>query len=179
MIEATSKIEDVVSGHADALIVTEEHGRILFELKTSGAFGFDKAIGLDRKRYDRKNPEGPRASAKIQGALNAVALDCDLLVVGMISMEAVSKGLADKTGMAHHDRILAEWHYDKAEFGLWAAAELERMESIAQELAAGRLPARVAIGDEMEIIKPNPHDHRRWWGCTYCSHLNRCLESDS
>jgi hypothetical protein len=178
IVEATSKIEDIVSGHADALIVTEEHGRVLFELKTSGAYGFDQAVGLNRKAYALQNPAGPRASAKLQGALNAVALDCDLLVIGMISMEAVSKQLAERVGYDDPQRVLAEWHYDKAEFAPWAKMELERMEAIGNALASGQLPARIAVGDEMEIITPNPHDHKRWWGCTYCSHLSTCLAVD-
>lgn len=149
--------------------------RIAVEWKTSGAFGFDQAVGLNRKAYDRKNPAGPRASAKLQGALNAVALDCDLLVIGMISMEAVSKQLAEKVGFADHDRIMGEWHYDKAEFGPWAQAELARMDEIAMQITAGVLPGPVAIGDEMEAITLNPHLYRQPWQCSYCSHLDTCL----
>lgn len=173
--EATSRIDDIVSGHADALIVLEDGRRVLFELKTSGAFGFDQAVGLNRKAYDRKNPAGPRASAKLQGALNAVALDCDLLMIGMISMEAVSKQLAEKVGFADHDRIMGEWHYDKAEFGPWAQAELARMDEIAMQITAGVLPGPVAIGDEMEAITLNPHLYRPDFRCVYCSHKDRCL----
>jgi hypothetical protein len=182
IIEATSRIEDIVSGHADALIVTEEHGRILYELKSKGAFGFDKAVGIRRPRPKlapaRINPEGPPAQAKLQGALNAVALDCDKLIIGMISMEAVSLGLAETLGLNVHERIMGEWMYDKSEFGPWAKAELQRMEDIAGSLSAGVLPARVAIGDEMETISLNPHAYRRPWFCQYCSHLITCLETD-
>lgn len=183
VVEATSKIEDIVSGHADALITTEEHGRILYELKTKGAYGWDKAVGIQRPGPKRPpariNPEGPPAAAKLQGALNAVALDCDLLVIGIISMEAVSLGVAATLGLDVHERIMGEWMYTKAEFSPWAKRELDRMELIANDIVQGHLPPPMAVGDEMEDILLNPHAYKQPWQCQYCDHRTSCMSLEA
>ena len=49
--EQTSHIEDLCAGHADwvGIISGTEAGKICYELKTEGAYAFDKAVGLNRK----------------------------------------------------------------------------------------------------------------------------------
>ena len=182
VVEATSQLGDTVSGHADAVVKDPEMGRILYELKTTGAFRFDLATGIQRPRKgqppSRRQPQGPPSSAKLQGALNAVAHDCDWLVIGMISMESVSIGVAESLQLSMQDRMMAEWHYDRAEFAPWAERELERMELIAQHITEGVLPPTIAVGDEMELVKLNPHDYRRPWQCQYCPHTTTCLSID-
>ena len=128
-IESTVGWDDLsASGHLDALIdipslpgatkIPTRPGhdsyRIVLELKTMGGFGFDKSVGLNRKAYALTGkPEGPRSSAKLQGALNALAADADELRIGHISLEAVSKQLAEKVKFSDEQRILAEWSYPR------------------------------------------------------------------
>jgi len=173
----------MAAGHADwvGIIDGTELGRICFELKTVGAFAFDQAVGLNRKAYQRSYPHGPKAAAKLQGALNAVANDCDTLVIGLISMEAVSIQLAEKVEMKGLDRICAEWHYERSEFKEWAIDELERARMIDQELSAGVLPPRIAVGDEMQPIHLAPEKVQsdtgvpKDWQCAYCRCRDACV----
>ena len=58
----------LLAGHADwvGIIDGSELGKICYELKTGGGFAFDQAVGLNRKGYTRREPHGPKASAKIE-----------------------------------------------------------------------------------------------------------------
>lgn len=175
-IEVKVHHEQLSSGHIDAVI---NHvpgiGRIAYELKTKGAYGFDKAIGINRKAYKTTIPEGPGTGAKIQGALNAAAVDADLLVIGVIGLEAISKQLAARVAFPDLARVMAEWHYDKATYGPWAQAELSRMETIAETVKADCLPARVAMGDEHELILLNSNLESPDWRCVYCQYQRICV----
>jgi hypothetical protein len=150
--------------------------RICVEYKTMGAFGFDKSVGLNRKGYKLadKGPEGPRTSAKIQAALNGLAVDADEIRIGHISMEAVSKQLAAKVNWGDEQRILAEWRYMRAEFEPWALAEKARMAHILDLLSHETLPDRWVIDDDMEPQHLNPQDARPPWQCDYCSYRGLC-----
>ncbi len=170
----TAEHPGLSSGHLDAVVRLEDGTKICYELKTRGSFGFDKAVGWRRKSWSVDMPEGPTASDRLQGALNAVAVDADLLVIGMIGLESASKGFADKHGISETDRICAEWHFTKAEFGPWAESELKRLSQLADVLEAGAVPAKLAIGDEMEEIRLDPHSSRPPWQCQYCSHFDDC-----
>lgn len=174
-LEAPSTIGDLVSGSADAVIKTDQ-ATIVYELKTTGAMGFDRAIGLRRIKYQRNSPEGPRMTAKLQGALNAVAHEADMLVIGVIGLEAISKPLARATGFGMHDRVMGEWHYNRGEFEAWATLELARLRGIAMVMDEGILPPRAAVGDEGETVILNPDAAKVHWMCEYCRFRTRCSE---
>jgi hypothetical protein len=198
-IEAKVSWEDLsASGHLDALVdiprqnVAEvvsplpakafrhtDFYRICLELKTMGGFGFDKSVGLNRKAYalNPKGPEGPRSSAKIQGALNALAADADELRIGHISLEAVSKQLAEKVNWGEEQRILAEWSYPREVFEPWAIAEKARMATILATVADGKLPGRWAVGDDMKLMPLDPQAQRPDWRCSYCSYQELCIQT--
>ena len=163
------------SGHVDALVRHPEHGLICYELKTRGAYAFDKSIGLDRKRYARTEPHGPGATTIIQGALNALASNADLLVIGAVSREAVSRQLAERTQMPDLLRVMAEWHYSRAEYVAVAERELARMGEIKALLDDDLLPARVATGDEGELVELAPDGSRPSWQCVYCGYRSLCV----
>ena len=175
LVEATSRHDDLCSGHADAFVILEDGRKVVYELKTKGSFGFDKAIGLRRKDYRTEIPEGPGMAAKLQGALNAAAFEADLLVIGVIAMEAVSKQLAERVGINARGRIMAEWHYDVGEWGPWAKAELDRLQGAADCLDAKVLPYRMAIGDEGENVFLDPEASRPPWQCVYCPFRDTCI----
>jgi hypothetical protein len=131
-------------------------------------------MGFDRKAYQRVHPEGPRVSDKIQGALGAVAIDADTLIIGIIGMEAVSKQLGERMDLTELDRIIGEWHYDRATFTPWARDELARFEDIRKVLDEGYLPDRYVVDDSMTHELLNPNQSKVPWQCTYCNQLARC-----
>ena len=150
---------------------------IAVELKSKGGFGFNQAVGLDRQRYARKEPQGPGGPALLQGALNAYAVDADVLVLGIIGLEAVSRQLATKLDIAPEARIMAEWHYSKEQYTPWAVDELNRLELIAQDARDGRMSPRKAVGDGFTTVKLDPNAERVAWQCTYCPYQEVCKES--
>lgn len=176
-VEVKVRHGDLSSGHLDAFITgVPGIGKICYELKTKGGFGFDKAIGLNRKAYNVTQPEGPGMAAKVQGALNATAdsVQADLLIIGVIGLEAVSRQLAQRVGFGDLARVMAEWHFTPAEFGPWAVAELARMEEMASVISEGVLPDRVAVGDEFQLERLDPMAARPSWKCTYCAFRTQC-----
>jgi len=173
-IETPVRIDDLSSGHLDAIVRLPDGRKVCYELKTRGSFGYDKAVGWKRKNWAVDTPQGPSTSDRIQGALNASAIDADLLVIGLLSLEAASKGFADKHGIDDIGRICAEWHFTPAEFGPWAADEITRMRTMDAALDAGLKLPRIAIGDEMVPVKLNPNNNTPPWQCTYCSHFDTC-----
>lgn len=164
------------SGHCDA-VIKAEFGTVVVELKTKGGFGFNQAVGLDRQRYSRKTPQGPGGPALLQGALNAYAVDADVLVIGIIGLEAVSRQLAGKLDIAPEARIMAEWHYSKDEYVPWAVDELNRLEAIASDVRDGMPSPRKAVGDHFETVRLDPNATKVDWRCTYCGHFETCKGS--
>ena len=173
-IEVPVRIEDLSSGHLDAVVRLPDGTKVCYELKTRGSFGYDKAVGWRRKNWAVAEPEGPSTSDRLQGALNAVAVDADLLVIGMLSLESASKGFAEQNVIDETSRICAEWHFTPAEFGSWAELEMDRMTRMAEGFQAGEKGARIAIGDEMVPVKLNPNASKPSWQCQYCSHWDTC-----
>lgn len=175
-IEPGVRHGELSSGHADAVVISPGHGKIMFELKSKNSTQFSNAVGWDKAHWKTKMPEGPKPQDLMQGALNATAVDADMLVIGYIAMEAASKGYADKIGIDEIGRTVAEWHYTKAEFGPWAKQEIARLERVRDWLEAEVVPERQAVGDEMEPIKLNPNASRVPWQCQYCNHFDTCKE---
>jgi hypothetical protein len=170
-VEVKVRHGDLSSGHLDAL-VSIDGITFCYELKTMGSFGFDKAMGLMRKNWSRKEPEGPRLSAIIQGALNALASNADVLVIGIIGLEAMSKGYAEKVGASDLDRILGEWHYSREEWEPLALAEIDRLEEIKGWLAQDVLPPRWGIDDNGNSKEFVPEKDQ--FPCGYCSFKSMC-----
>jgi hypothetical protein len=174
-VEEKVRHGELSSGHADAVVVLENGKKLVYELKTMGGYGFNRAVGLDRKRYARTEPEGPSVTAKLQGALNAYAMDADLLVIGVVSLEAVSRQLAGRLQMPDLDRILSEWHYPPEAFVPWAEAELDRLAWIKSDVERLRyLPDRIAV-DTNGTTTLNPKTSSPDWRCTYCAYRQQCI----
>lgn len=177
-VEVKSRHGDLTSGHGDALIAeVEGMGRVYYELKTRGSYGFNTAIGLDRKKYAQNHPQGPGAGAQIQGALGATAVDADFLIIGIIGMEAVSKQLANRLNYDDLSRLIAEWHYDRNTYAPWARDELDRLSTIRMQLEGPDMffPARVCIDSEMAAEVLTPDGSKASWQCVYCSFRDRCI----
>lgn len=176
-LELTSgSADEVVGSSVITAVIPWEGGDCLYELKSIGGFGFDKAVGLNRKGYKLGSPEGPRISAIVQGGLNALANGCETLVVGYIAMEAVSKGLAEKVGFGEYDRFTAEWHIPREVWEPLALAEQARLERLADYVAARELPPGDAY-EKGSWIDISPLDVRPFWSCQYCPHMTTCKAS--
>jgi hypothetical protein len=171
-VEVKVRHGDLTSGHLDALITTPEGVRICFELKTKGSFRFDKAVGLMRKSWARKEPEGPPLGDVLQGSLNALAAGADLLIIGILGLEAMSKGYAEKVGASELDRIMAEWHYSRAEFEPLALAELERLAEGRAWIEAGQIPPRWGLNDLGYSVTLDPAYGK--YPCSYCRFRSLC-----
>lgn len=158
-----------ISGHCDG-VVTIDGERILLEFKTVNGTAYKKATGASYKGL--VNPSGPRMSAILQSAINAMANDCDTIVIGEVGMEAISKGMAEKIGLPDVMRVISEWVIPKEVWEPLAYRELARLEIIADTVSGGNLPYRIAVGDDGEEMSLTPGG--RDWQCQYCPHWERC-----
>jgi hypothetical protein len=161
------------SGHADAIIPTDDLGLVLWELKTMNGTAAKKAIGFNTKGTG--SPQGPRFSTIAQSALNAQANGCETIVVGHVALEAISKGLAEKWDIPEFMRFIAEWVIPKEVWEPIADAETARQLQILDTVDSGRLPLRIALDDnglEQDLDPDNP----RYWQCQYCSFSDRCKQ---
>jgi len=165
---------DTSSGHCDGIIETDDLGRVLYELKTMGSTSYRRSVGLTTSSFAKNGPEGPRYSTLLQSALNALANDCDTIVVGHISLEAVSRGMAMRLGIPEWNRIIAEFVIPKQIWEPMANRELYRQRGILEMLDIDCLPECVAIGDSGEELELNPESDR-FWQCGYCAYQDQCI----
>ena len=182
-------------GHADTLVIMDipwvGKVKVLFELKTVGGFGYKNMIGLNKNKY----AEGPKWSAFVQGAMYASAVDADLLVIGYLAREGVSKNMAKNYSKSEIERMGAEWHYTKEQYMVVAAEEIERLDGIAAAGAEGRTPAEIParfsksdpeIPFPAEVTHPEKGAWRLYakdgslvnagttWMCNYCQFQQQC-----
>lgn len=170
--------ENLTSGHLDMLLEREADGfRITYELKSINSTGFQIAVGVDKRKFTSKPPQGPRIGALAQGSLNAMATDSELLVIGYLALESFSLGLTKKLGLGQLDRFLAEWQIGPEVFIPIAEAELDRFADILETVLDGFLPAGAAPTEEL-VVNLSPHGAKRPWQCDYCSHLGACQQYD-
>lgn len=187
-VEVKTSFENgALAGHGDVLIPDHNEAgskTISVEIKTINGFGFKKAVGA------RGAAEGPRTSAKLQGALNALAQDADELVILYLSMENLSPREAKNIGADEIGRFCAEWRYPRAEFEPWAEAERERLLQILALVDVGSMPA-ANIPAEMPMdariidpvkgfwqVKENGKvtDAGSTWQCGYCPFQTICAK---
>jgi hypothetical protein len=171
----------VTAGHADFWIPSE---RICFEGKTVGGYGYKTHVGA------QGDAQGPMWTARLQGALNALALDADLLVVMDWAKENISANVAKKAGLDELGKFCAEWVYPRSIWEPWARAELKRIVGIVATVEAGdSWPVRyipMVMAKGAEVIDPVKG---RWearqdgqimasgsaWTCGYCDHKAACV----
>lgn len=183
-IEVKGHLPDVTdSGHADALlsedvltaVIPEWDGAsALYELKTKSSFQFDKAVGYMRKSWKAKDPEGPGREVILQAGLNALANDCDTLIVGYVTFENISVTAAEKLGLRHFDRFLAEWHIPKDVWLPMVERELDRLHFVLDCIDGGQLPDRNVYADDGDLLEIGPEQVRPHWSCSYCGFRLQC-----
>lgn len=171
----------------DDITFDDEEGtcRVAVEAKSINGFGYKLAIG------DRGPATGPRAGDFLQGCVNALAYDADVLVMCYLALEAVSAAQAQRKRLPLHWRIGAEWAYPRSVFEPIATKELRRLAKIVEWVDKGELvprqipdpdiPPGAVIADpatgrweltrEGQIVSTGEH-----WRCPhYCSYRDRCI----
>lgn len=161
------------SGSADGVIYDEDF-KVLIEIKSMNGTAYKGSVGVSTKGVG--TPKGPRASALIQGAMNAVANDCHILRIIHVGTEAISKGLAERTGVDEVGRVIAEFDVPREVFEPWADYEVIRHGRILDDLNEQILPDRIAIDDDMREIALSPEGSRMAWQCQYCSYTSACIQ---
>jgi hypothetical protein len=181
VVEAKVRWDDLdASGHID--LVVKANGLVyVLELKTMGGFAYKSSIGLVTGKNARiEEPEGPRVTAILQGALNALAYGADVLVIAEMALESVSKGNAAQAGLTEIGRFASEWHYTQEEYLPWAYGEKNRLGNIIDVVKADMLPDTFVVNSHMRQERLNPGNVNDktglpWqWQCAYCPHLEAC-----
>jgi len=178
------------SGHADIVVTDKETGeRTLVELKTTGGFSF-KMMATTFKGA----PQGPRFSYLLQSAMMAKALDCDKVIIVLLSLEPVSAALAEQYSEDEASRFVAEWHYDITELLNIIEDERVRVNHILHNVRLSDLPRRIITDPEFPagatVTAPLASrapwvvydegnqivDSGQYWGCAYCAWRTQCHE---
>lgn len=97
--------------------------RMVNEYKGMGGFKFKMQV----------KDEGPARSAYLQGAMNAVGVDADMLVLGSMAFDQMSPTVARQTfgpDFEAHDRFWAEWWFPREVYETDAHIEAARLERI-------------------------------------------------
>lgn len=184
-IEVECDTEGVDSiGFIDAVIYNELIDfRTAYELKSIGGFGYKAAVGKARRG---SVAEGPKSDHLLQGALNALAIDADELVIGYLSKECISANVGK--GMGDLARFCCEWTFTREQFEPLAKMEAARVAGILSLVFDGQLAARKMLDmpPGAEITDPSTGawvqtasdgavlDAGSAWNCNYCSWQSLC-----
>ena len=163
----------MISGHADAWHPDE---KIVLELKTVGAYAYDRATGIQRsKRFKASTPEGPKFEHILQCALNGYGLGAEWLVIGYVAKEAVSIKMAESNDLDEIKRIYTDWWFPMADVKHLAEAELERIAQLYNVLGNDLDPNSVPTEIMGSDLVPRPITPHTVWNCDYCSYEGECI----
>jgi hypothetical protein len=150
------------------------------EVKSINGFGYKMAASTFKGP-----PEGPRDSAIIQGALAALALDADELVIMYFSLELLSPQLAAGVGIGGElGRFTAEWTFPRKQYEPIARNEIERVKLVMDYVEADVLAPRRTIDIPVDAVITDPVKGTgqradgspvRTWKCGYCGHRTTCI----
>lgn len=189
-IEVPVRHGGTTSGSADGFIWEDDapNGEeVCWEHKNVGGYKYKKAIGIPPAS---SVPQGPNKSHIIQGAVNALAKDVQLLVITYATWEMVSRQQARRYKLSERQRVVSQWTFARDYWEPIARAELSRMERVLALVEDGELPARVIPDPELapghRVEDPStgawmaydPHgvqvDGGTTWHCDYCSWQDFC-----
>lgn len=188
-VEVKVRIGEMGSGHADLVVKRPGEERdfiIAVELKSVGGYKFKQSVGR----------EGPAASAVMQGALNAAAMDPqpDEMMVVYFSLENFSPAEFAKRSYltSHYNRFAAQWTYPREDYLQIAADELRRLEKIVKlvdDHGPGAVPRIVPDPDlpphlvteplkgNYTITEGRDRGAPGWtWHCGYCPFRAKCAD---
>lgn len=168
-VEVTCHIPEAdSSGHVDAFV-----DGVSIELKSINGFGFKKIA---------EDNTGPRYSDFVQCCLNAYALKAERAVLIYLSLEAISRGRAEKRNIDELGRISKEFHFTPEIFNEVALKEIERWRNIREagvntpraipdpEIQKG---ARVADPSNGRLVVDGKTTGYAWM-CNYCAYQDKC-----
>lgn len=168
------------AGHIDS-VVRMDGKTIALEAKTVGGFAYKMAVG------ERGPAQGPKRAHIVQGALNAIEVDADELVIVYWSKDAISVNVAARKKFTELERFTSEWTFTRDEFEPLAREEQARVDGILALLDEGVLPARM-IPELPRGAKITDPATGRWeqsrdgklvdtgsaWNCGYCRWQTAC-----
>lgn len=145
------------------------------------------AIGLAKG-----GAEGPKTSHLLQASLNGLGVDADEVVIGYLSKEAVSIGIAESKRLSELERFCAEWTFTREQYEPLAVAEAERIAGLLALVEDGKLGRRNVPHDmdrAAEIMDPATGgwtieqdgkivEAKRYWGCDYCKFRSLCVRTE-
>jgi hypothetical protein len=174
------------SGSADGVLEVDGR-RVCWEHKNVGGFAFKMAVG------ERGKAQGPKHAHLLQAGLNALAADCDDVVITYMTWEAISVGIAQRKGFTEAGRVCAQWTFGRDVWEPLARAEIERVNRILAVVDTGFLPGRSFPDPELpagNIVTHPPTggwEHKNadgmlldagtFWACGYCRWQTSCSET--
>jgi len=177
------------SGHIDMVLHDVRDGKpwvTAVEIKSINGFGFKMAA------TGFKGPaEGPRRSHIQQGALGAMSVNADELIICYVAMENVSPSLAKYSDDPVFGRFTAQWTYDRATYMKYAVDEIDRVNHVINALESGAsaidIEPTVENNNGVIVSITNPSngawilqhenevlDSGTVWNCNYCRWQSRC-----
>lgn len=182
--------DEMGSVHTDLVVQSPKYGKVAFELKTIGGYGFKVALGLFG------DEPGPKNDHFLQGAVNAKAHDADMLVIVYISQENVNPSWAADAELHPAMEFAVEWSYPREFWEPYADIEIRRQQHIVglaenEELAPRSIPHEMPKGSRLEPVKSTwtLHDDdgavvdmgKIWGGkyCNYCPFQQQCIDDMS
>jgi hypothetical protein len=187
-INASGRMDLWFPNGVPTMIELGMEGPVVGEAKSIGGFQFKKISGQFRVSDDA---EGPKMKAIYQGALGALALDAQWLLLPYFGLEITSPQTAQSNGLSDHHRYSAEWIIPRETWEPLALGEIERIKKIYEHLERGELAPRAVVDPEVprraRITDPKTGawvltasddeiiDAGNTWVCGYCSHRDQCL----
>lgn len=180
---ATHDPDMLASGSLDLMHLYDEK-RVTVEAKFVNGTKFANAIGISKRglHSKRKRPLGPGSGHIIQLAFNTLDTESDYGVIFYFATEALSKFVQIAIDRYYPDepltdkgRFVQEWVFTREQLRPIAEAELDRLMRIKGAVLLGKLPPRIAIGDNFreELVDPNDEG---CYQCLYCSRRGICME---
>jgi hypothetical protein len=176
-----------MAGHVDGYL-DQLQQTIAIEGKSVGGYAFKLAVGCPPAS---RVPQGPKFSHVLQGALNGLRLDADLVKIIYWSKEPISVSIARDRGFDDVQRVIAEWTLTREQYEPLARKEEERIQAILALVDEGTLPRRRVPDPDMPlrhlIVRPEDgsyvgldeagqiSDTGRYWGCDYCPWQDYCV----
>lgn len=180
MFEASTQVNEFLSGSCDAFVPDTPLGNVLYELKTMGTYAFDQQTGLKRGygKLTFTNAQGPKQGAIVQAGMNALGMEArglviDTLVLGSLTLETVSEKMLRQLNLRDFARFGAEFHLPREFWYPMTMSEITRLSEAGEALDLGYLPDRWAKDDHGNDLKLNPLGDN--WQCSYCPYQTLCV----
>ena len=182
----TPTMVEHTSGHSDGIVpevsVTGvarnwEGGSVSLEFKFLGSYPFEKAVGVSKRGYTKKDPEGPRFKDMLQCGMNAYANGCETCVIGYIARDPISTALATKVLLPPIQQVVAEFTIPQTVWWPLVDMELNRQANLVTDYVEHSLiPPGEVYNDEGTKLKRIHADGSHWLCKNYCLYRSVCLE---